>query len=392
MSRTLLVIVAAIFVLGCATRENRTAGVLENAVAAAVADLCDDELVLIGEASDHGRGATLDIKAQIARQLIEECGFNALLFESGYYDFSKLYLERSSGLSASQDDLSSSIGGIWNRYGEVAALVPFLTSKVNDDALIIGGLDFNLGSAGAFYSIDAMPADLASLIVGEFADECARRVRQLIYFSYGREGPQSADVEALSRCADAMAAALDDADAASLQPAVFSRMIVNMRAYARSIVAPPSERIQARELAFFENFQWWRSRLSADSKIIVWGASVHVAKTTPGLELFREVDTFGAMVRRSFGEEARFLNFVAVSGSYRFLDREEQSIPAPQPGSVEALYSDLESDRYLDREAVRALGVRPSSIFGGTPVTADISSITDGLIVIARERPPVYLT
>jgi erythromycin esterase-like protein len=142
---------------------------------------------------------------------------------------------------------------------------------------------------------------------------------------------------------------------------------------------------------FFENFNWWRRQRPADAKIIVWGASVHMARGAPGHGLFGDVETFGALVNEAAPEGIHFLNFVAVSGSYRFLDREEQALPEPEPGSVEALYADLEGYRFLDREAVEALGVRPSSIYGGRPVSADISAITDSLIVIARERPPAFL-
>lgn len=390
-TRALCFMFAAVLLSNCAASHETASDTFEHAVASAVADLCDERLVLMGEASDHGRGEALAVKARIARDLIKDCGFDTVLFESGYYDFSKLYLDRRSDVSVSQDDLSSSIGGIWNQYAEVADLVPFLTAGVNAGDLVVGGLDFNLGSAGAFYSIDAMPADMARLLDADSADACARRVRQLIYFSYGRDGPQPSHIDEISRCADAMISALDAAGASDLEAAVLRAMIINMRAYAQSRLVPRDQHIQAREQAFFDNFIWWRSQLPADAKIIVWGASVHVAKTASGLELFREVETFGALVNESLGDRAHFLNFTAVSGSYRFLDREEQPIPEPQPGSVEALHATMDGYRYLDRDAVAALGVRPSSIYGRAPVTEDISTITDSLIVIARERPPGYL-
>lgn len=360
-------------------------------VAAAVADHCGEELVLIGESGDHGRGATLALKSAIVRSLIDQCGFDAVLFESGFYDFGKIFLELDGGAAIPRDHIASSIGGIWNRYGEVTELMPFLTERVNAGALVVGGVDFNLGSAGAFYSLDAMPVELTGLLEAEAAGACAREMRRLIYSSYGRDGPQPADIDAISHCAGAMLSALDEAGAADLEAAVMRQMIINMRAYADALIMPREPRLQAREQAFIDNFNWWRSQLPPESKIIVWGASVHLARTSSGLDPFRDIDTLGAYVHRIFGDRARFLNFVAVSGSYRFRDREEQHIPQPLPGSVEALYLDLEGYSYLDARAVQALGVRPSSIYGGAPVTEDVSSITDSLIVIATERPPVFL-
>jgi erythromycin esterase-like protein len=387
----LIAIIAVLAAPACASRETAPRDAFSQTVAAAVADHCGEELVLIGESGDHGRGATLALKSAIVRSLIDQCGFDAVLFESGFYDFGKIFLDRDAGAVIAREDIAASIGGIWNRYSEVAELTPFLTERVNAGALAVGGIDFNLGSAGAFYSLDAMPAELTGLLEAEAAGICAREMRRLIYSSYGRDGPQRADIDAISECADAMLEALDEAGAADLEAAVMRQMVLNMRAYADALIMPRDQRLQAREQAFISNFDWWRSQLPPDSKVIVWGASVHLAKTSSGLGLFREIDTLGAYVHRIFGDRARFLNFAAVSGSYRFRDREEQTIPEPAPVSVEALYLDLEGYRYLDASAVQALGVRPSSIYGGAPVTDEVSSITDSLIVIARERPPGLL-
>lgn len=386
--RRICVLFFSLIAASCASMEQEPA---PSVAALAAAQACDQDHVLIGEASDHGRGATLAVKSELVRRLIEDCGYNVVLFESGYYDFARILLERSGGVEVSPEQVASSIGGIWNRYAEVADLVPFLTRRINGGALMVGGLDFNLGSAGAFYSIDAMPADLAALVDGEAAAHCELTLRRLIYMSYGAQGPQPADIQEILACSSLMEAGIEAGQRSDLESQVVRRFLVNVEAYASALTAPREQRLQAREAAFWDNFLWWRSQAGADAKIIVWGASVHMAQSPPDNSLFQDIDTFGERVERSFPERSHFVNFVSVSGSYRFLDRAEELIPPPSSNSVEAQMSNVGRDVYLDPQAVVALGERPSMVFSVTPVTAPLASITDGLIVIARERPPVLM-
>ena len=53
-----------------------------DAVATRVADaVCGSQVVLLGELPSHGEARAFEAKAKIAQQLIDRCGFDALLFE-----------------------------------------------------------------------------------------------------------------------------------------------------------------------------------------------------------------------------------------------------------------------------------------------------------------------
>jgi erythromycin esterase-like protein len=47
-----------------------------------VRDVCDKEVVLLGEDATHGGGKTLEIKVELITRLIDRCDFSAVAFES----------------------------------------------------------------------------------------------------------------------------------------------------------------------------------------------------------------------------------------------------------------------------------------------------------------------
>lgn len=49
--------------------------------------MCGESVALIGESPVHGFGKTLEFKVEVVRRLIDDCHYNAVLFESGIYDF-----------------------------------------------------------------------------------------------------------------------------------------------------------------------------------------------------------------------------------------------------------------------------------------------------------------
>ena len=133
------------------------------AMDAAVRDLCPRRIAMLGEAS-HGDGATFAFKAALIRRLVSECGYTAVLFESSHYDFLEFMRRLRAGEEATQAMLASAIGGVWNRYAELTPLITFLFEQARNGRLTLGGLDDQLGSAGAFFSNDEMPARLTALL------------------------------------------------------------------------------------------------------------------------------------------------------------------------------------------------------------------------------------
>ena len=120
-----------------------------------VRDLCDKSVVMLGEEDHHGGGRTAEIKADLVQRLIDRCGFDAVYFESGVYEFVDLDRRLGSGTSA-PEQLADAIGGLWNRSVAIDPLVQYLYTRASAGRLQLAGLDPQLGSATSVYEKSAL--------------------------------------------------------------------------------------------------------------------------------------------------------------------------------------------------------------------------------------------
>ena len=59
----------------------------EQAATRVAAAVCSKRVVLLGELPEHGEARGFGVKARIVERLVARCGFRAVLFEAGSYDF-----------------------------------------------------------------------------------------------------------------------------------------------------------------------------------------------------------------------------------------------------------------------------------------------------------------
>ena len=59
----------------------------EQAAARVAAAVCSKRIVLLGELPEHGEARGFGVKARVVERLVARCGFRAVLFEAGNYDF-----------------------------------------------------------------------------------------------------------------------------------------------------------------------------------------------------------------------------------------------------------------------------------------------------------------
>src|SRR5438128_11075975 len=105
----------------------------------AVRNLCHRQVAMLGEAS-HGDGATFAFKTRLIRRLVSECGYNAVFFEASHYDFLEFQRRVRAREPVTPAMVSSSIGGLWNRFAEVPALIQFLFEPAGAGRVRLGGL------------------------------------------------------------------------------------------------------------------------------------------------------------------------------------------------------------------------------------------------------------
>ena len=101
--------------LGCGAAGQQSIAAAGSAVLAdVVADVCDAEIVFLGETGNHGGGRTFQVKAEVIQRLIQDCGFTHVAFESQIYDFIDLQ-ERYLAGTATREALYDAIGKFWSR-------------------------------------------------------------------------------------------------------------------------------------------------------------------------------------------------------------------------------------------------------------------------------------
>lgn len=353
------------------------------AMDAAVRDLCHRQVAMLGEAS-HGDGETFAFKAALIRRLVNECGYNAVLFESSHYDFVELMRRLRAGEPTTPAMLSSSIGGIWNHYAELTPLIGFLYDAARAGRLTLGGLDDQIGSAGAFFSNDEMPLRLTALLPADARDRCRALLHRRIYSGTPIDRAENAEMRAATlACTEQMmvvAANRDDAELA-----------LNIAQVADRDGEPEAVRVRRRDESMYRNLRWYMARLGRRAKLIIWAQNAHIAHdaTYSG---FAQGGNLGFYVHQAYGRRAFALGFSAYGGSWQRLRvmPEAQPIPAAPAVSLEAraLAGSEAAVVYRDARWLAAQGRVPGRPNQYELTPFDWSRAFDGMVIFRAERPP----
>jgi erythromycin esterase-like protein len=392
MFRTLLTIAVMLLVPAAAGAASTAADA--GALEAAVRDLCDRDVALLGEA-DHGDGRTVEFKVALVEALVTRCGYNAVFFEASHYDFLEFSRRARLGQAVTPAMVSSAIGGLWNFDRELAPLVPFLFARAQSGRLALGGLDDQLGGLGSFYANDGMPAALAGYLPPSRRAECQELLRRRAGWAAGvRSEPERS--RALRCLADISSAARRGRDrttrAAHLgMLASVARLVARDTFFAGGSM-DTNGYIRARDRSMYLNFRALADRLPPHRRIIVWAANNHIAKDATMTSDYAGSRNLGSFIREAYGRRAFALGFSARAGAH-FWTRQEPSRPfaAAGPDSLEArAIEDGDADTfYLGPARLAALGAVPGSLFRHEPLTARWGEVVDGVIVFRAERAPV---
>jgi len=148
-----------------------------------------------------------------------------------------------------------------------------------------------------------------------------------------------------------------------------------------------------RDRSMYLNFEWLLSRLPPHSKVIVWAATVHLAKDVSGVSGWKGSVPLGSDLHREFGNRAYSVGFSANSGSYAFTHQPVSQLSVAPTTSLEGqAFANRDTDTvYLSREQLRRLGPVAARPLGTNFKTARWDAVLDGLVIFREERAPVYL-
>jgi erythromycin esterase-like protein len=352
---------------------------------AAVRDLCHRQVAMLGEAS-HGDGATFAFKAALIPRLVTECGYSAVLFEASHYDFVELMRRLRAGEPATSAMLSSAIGGIRNRYAELTPLIGFLFDEARAGRLTLGGLDDQLGSAGAFYSNDRLPDELSALLPAARGAECREMFRGRIY----RGTPR--DPAALAAHSNAMRACLLEMRARARGNALRLQLIRNIEWLVSRDGLDAGAMSRGRDRSMFLNLRWYTARLGRRAKLIIWAHNAHIAHNATAYPGFAQGGNLGSFVHRAYGRRAFALGFSAYGGGWQRLPfmQAAQPIPEAPAGSLEArALEGSEADAvYRNADWLSRLGRVPGRPYHYEFAPFDWARAFDGIVVFRAERGP----
>lgn len=362
--------------------------------------LCSKSVALLGESPVHGFGETLEFKVELVRRLIDDCHYNALLIESGTYDYINIQKKLKSGQDVTGSMISAALGGIWATK-EVETLIPFLREKVKAGSLTLGGLDDQIG-ARSYASLE-MSSDLVQPLQGHDRPRCLAILQKHLLWQYTDEAPYGPpDERKIVGCLDEIEGSLGQQGGskklwAEEDKAMMDSLKRNLaRDFTEDDWTKSNQKVKSwndRDRSMYLNFQWWLSRLPTNRKVIVWAATVHVAKSLSGIDGFEGKVPLGSYIRRDFGERAFSLGFSAYSGSYAFVGQPVRELSAAPDSSLEwRVFANRDSDTvYIPLKQLRKFGSVGARPLGTDFKTARWDEVLDGLVVFRRERAPQYL-
>jgi erythromycin esterase-like protein len=373
----------------------------EAEAAARVADaVCDKSVVLLGELPDHGEARGFGVKAEVVRQLVTRCGFQAVLFEAGSYDFFGVERAIASGPPAAVTDeldlrLARAIGAFWWTR-DLADWRRWLAGEALAGRVSIGGID-DQPSATAAHARETLPGLVGDAVPAGRQVECGTAVTRYVNWSYTDAHPyDDAEKARLADCTRS-AAKTSTASAESAERVMLDD-IANYFAREGGAAGAGAAKVTDRDQAMAEHVEWWTARLPPDSKIIVWTATTHAARGSDAPTARPlGVMTMGARLAARFRDRLATIGFTALRGEWARAGRPAQPLVPLPADSLEARALATGSDApavpapwaFLDREALRSIGAAPSRLFG-RPSSNDWSAAFDGVLVIRDEAAPVF--
>ena len=356
-----------------------------DAMSEVLAATCDLTTVFVGEDPNHGEGATITFKAALVEQLVGECGFEQVVFEASFYEFSDIARAVEAGEPLTEERLRTAVGGLWSDTAEFAPLVPVLVEGVNAGTLRVGGIHDQLPQRGQDYANDIMGGELMAVLPTERAEECTERLRRRIYSFLPENGPY--DVEARSevqRCIAEAEASLPEGSWERAMAGSLSRVV------ARDLKGRDAA-IRGRSASMAANLAVWQP--DAARKTIVWTATVHAARRDTELGNGTVAPNLGRIVEARAGEPAYILAFSALSGSTRMMDGTTPYVPTPSPGSLEATaFAGTEADAvFLDRDDLIELGTVPGAALAAREEVRAWHELVDGVVVFREQFPKTWM-
>ncbi len=296
-------------------------------LASVARDLCSAHVVFLGEPGEHGSAQAIAFKSTLVERLVDQCHFDTIIFESSMYDFLDYNRRLAMGKPVSGQMLLDSIGGLWSWVAQFQPLGTFLFEHSKNRRLTVYGMDDQLSATGEFQQGQLAP-ELTGYLAGEQATDCNNILEKHIFWKYDQQHPYSVDdKKRILGCLQAIQSKLPAS--AKMQRAMTASLV---RFISRDFEFDNdwTGGSSARDHSMFLNFQWLMSRLKPENKVIVWAATVHLARSHGVNSVTHQPWTsFGWQVAHEMKIKPVTIGFSALSGTYGRHKPQHSQTPAP---------------------------------------------------------------
>jgi erythromycin esterase-like protein len=359
---------------------------------AATQNLCHRQIAMLGESSTHEDGHTHAFKVALVKQLVNECGFDSVFFEASHYEFINLDRRMRAGEPVTAGEISEAVGGLWEFNQEFQPLVPFLLAKAKAGQLFLGGLDDQLGQLGQDYANEQMVAELTNLLPQQQRQGCSSALHRRIYNDYSEATPYSeSDRSQIETClAEVQRTVVRDKTTDRVGRKERQEMISAVQRWISRDFSSDAAYMVNRDRSMIQNLKWLLRQQPKRHKVIIWAATVHIAKQADPTWADHTGSNFGSFVHQKYGAQATSLGFSALTGSYRQGSRDVRDIPAAPPDSVEAqaLRGKDSNAAFVGPEQLNAIGSVPGAFFRHSYQTLPWAIFLDDVVVFREEHPP----
>ena len=346
--------------------------------------VCSKDLVLLGEDASHASAATIAVKARLVERLVRECGFRGVVFESQFYDMLDFEHSVAAG-STSRAQLADAIGALWSRYPSFAPLLDWLFSEAVAGRVRVAGMDPQVGGITAHYSQQQLARVLSSVLAEHRRTDCENTIDRHDQWKYDDAHPfDAAALRDLRGCLRDIGNRLD-----AMGRHAPSDLRAMTDSYTSYLDFADGDEHGMRDRAMYANLVRIRASWPKGTRIVVWCASVHAAKSLEGAR--PGIRPLGSYVHEAFGARAAAIGFSALAGSYGHVGGHgvPRVLEVAAPGTLEArTYATASAGalQFLDHAQLEAMGkVSARALVYAEPYTLDWSRVLDGMIVLREE-------
>jgi erythromycin esterase len=353
-------------------------------------------IVAFGEAT-HGDGTGFTVRNALTRALHESLGFDVLALEAtGYHKVD----EPADPRRPASDVVDSMEARLWRSSAQARpGLIYAVETSASKRPLRIRGFDVQHGPDDAKDLFDEVESSLraADLLGPDWSVVRTTLTRAL-------RNPFAPVADSTRELVTRRARELVD----DLRPSRPQAAILLETALANALV-PWTRSMEPRDRQMGKLVVHMATAEMPDERMIMWAASSHVVRSLPAIQRmdaswsYDESLSMGEIIADSMGAGYYVVAISACRGSYgaSYLGLSEETIPAPEDGSLEALIcaAPFEKAAFLDLRGTSSepggrwlsspLLARP---LGYTFMRASWPLVLDGLIVVREMEPSIPYT